>query len=163
MRATDSDLGVPFVERRRGRRYLTLRNFGFALLAVALVIAGFNIRSEMRGTSSEEFGRLYGREMKKGPSPEATVVTEAEVAPVDEAPSADPFALDAARREQFLGTPTLEPVPLLEPSAVPTEPLIPATSQTTSDVRIVGGPEGVTLQHEQKARPVLGGGFGRQQ
>ena len=161
MRATDSDLGVPFVERRRGKRYLTLRNTGFAALALAIVIAGFNIRSEMRGSSSDEFGRLYGREMKKAPSPEAAVVTEAAVAAVDEAASADPFALDAARREQYLGTPTLEPVPLLDPSAVSNDPLIPATSQTTSDVRIVGGPEGVTLQHEQGARPVLGGGFGR--
>jgi hypothetical protein len=159
MRSTDSELGVPFVERRRGRRYLTKRNFGWFALAILLVVAGFNIRSEMRARATEEYGRLYGRTMKGAPAPEAMAVTEAEIAPVDEAASADPFALDAARREQYLGRPQLEPVPLVEPEAIPPAPVEPVPM--TSEVRVVGGPEGVALVQDQRPAPVLGGGFGR--
>ena len=159
MTATDSH-GVPILDRRRGKRYLTLKNIGISTLAVLAVLAVFNIRSEMRNTTSdEEFGRLYGREMKKAPAPTPSPVVGAQVAPVDEAAGADPFHLDAARREQMLGTPTLEPVPLLEPTAT-ADAIVPRPSQQ-SDVTIVGGPEGVALLQNERARPVLGGGFGR--
>lgn len=157
MTATDSH-GVPILDRRRGKRYLTLRNLGILTLVALAVLAVFNIRSEMRNTSSgEEFGRLYGREMKKAPNPTPLPVTEAEVAPVDEAAGADPFNLDAARREQMLGTPTLERIPLLEPA----DAITPPPSQE-SGVAIIGGPDGVVLHRDERARPVLGGGFGRE-
>ena len=76
---------VPAVERRSRRRIVTLRNFGIAAVIVLLIIAGFNIRSEMRDTTGDDdFGRLYGREMKKTPPVTTVPVTERVVAPVDE-------------------------------------------------------------------------------
>ena len=150
---------VPAVERRSRRRIMTLRNFGIAAVVVVLIIAGLNIRSEMRDTTGDEdFGRLYGREIKKAPAVTPVPVTERVVAPVDESPSADPFSLDAAAREQYLGTPSLTPEPVIT-----TNPVVPVIPQGESEtrVRIVGGPEGVELVKEERHRPQLGGGFGQ--
>ena len=154
------DSRVPAVERRSRRRILTLRNVRNGFIAALAVVAALNIRSEMRdSTSSEEFGRLYQQDISKAPQPQATAASVMEIAPVDEAASADPFALDAARREQYLGSTPLEAVALIDPVA-PTPEIAPADGDS---VRIVGGPEGVTLVREDRKRgPALGGGFGRQ-
>ena len=155
------DSRVPAVERRSRRRILTLRNVRNGFIAALAVVAALNIRSEMRdSTNSEEFGRLYQQDISKAPQPQATTAASVmEIAPVDEAASADPFALDAARREQYLGQTPLEPVALIDPVA-PTPEIAPADGDS---VRIVGGPEGVTLIREDRKRgPALGGGFGRQ-
>lgn len=160
MKTTGRELGVPVIERRRRKRIMTLRNFGFFILAVLVIIAGFNIRSEMRDSTGEEYGRLYGREIKKNPEITPEVVAERPVAPVDESVSADPFALDSARREQYLGSPTLEPVPLVDVNTASIAP----PPQSGDSVRIVGGPEGVALvQKDTRRPPALGGGFGRRQ
>ena len=138
---------------------MTLRNVRNGFLAALVVVAVLNIRSEMRDTtSSEEFGRLYQQDIDKSPQPKATAASAMEIAPVDEAASADPFALDAARREQYLGRTPLEPVALIDPVVEN----VPVAASTGDSVRIVGGPEGVTLVREdRKAGPALGGGFGR--
>jgi hypothetical protein len=150
---------VPAVERRSRRRIVTLRNFGIAAVIVLLIIAGFNIRSEMRDTTGDEdFGRLYGREMKKAPAVTTVPVTERIVAPVDESASADPFSLDAAAREQYLGSPSLTPEPVINADAATAT--IPR-GESESRVRIVGGPEGVELVQEERHKPQLGGGFGK--
>jgi hypothetical protein len=150
---------VPAVERRTRRRIVTLRNFGIATVVVLLIIAGFNIRSEMRDTTGDEdFGRLYGREMKKAPAVTTVPVTERVVAPVDESASADPFSLDAAAREQYLGSPSLTPEPVINADAATAT--IPR-GESESRVRIVGGPEGVELVQEERHKPQLGGGFGK--
>lgn len=154
------DSTVPAIERRSRRRIVTLRNVRNAFFVGLVIVAALNIRSEMRdSTGSEDYGRLFEQDISKAPQPEATAASAKDVAAVDEAASADPFALDAARREQYLGRPTLEPVPLIEPA--PTTASVYSPSQGSA-VRIVGGPEGVTLVHEEKRRgPALGGGFGR--
>lgn len=150
---------VPAVERRTHRRIVTLRNFGIATVLVLLIIAGLNIRSEMRDTTGDEdFGRLYGREMKKAPVVTPVPVTERVVAPVDESASADPFSLEAAAREQYLGSPSLTPEPVISADAA--SATIPAVD-SESRVRIVGGPEGVGLVQEDRQKPQLGGGFGK--
>ncbi|HET7706994.1 MAG TPA: hypothetical protein VFM36_12985 [Thermoanaerobaculia bacterium] len=150
---------VPAVERRTHRRIVTLRNFGIATVVILLIVAVLNIRSEMRDTTGDEdFGRLYGREMKKAPPVTPAPITERPVvAPVDESASADPFSLESAAREQYLGTPTLTPEPVT--TATMTTTIAPTGSE--ADVRIVGGPEGVGLIQEERKKPQLGGGFGR--
>lgn len=150
---------VPTVERRTRRRIVTLRNFGIAAVVVLLIIAALNIRSEMRDTTGDEdFGRLYGREMKKTPEVEPVPVTERAIAPVDESASGDPFSLDAAAREQYLGSPSLTPEPVI--NADPGAATIPR-GESESRVRIVGGPDGVELVQEERQKPQLGGGFGK--
>lgn len=140
---------------------MTLRNFGFFTLAVLIVIAVLNIRSEMRDTTGEDYGRLYGREIKKAPPVQAIPVTERTLAPVDEAHSADPFSLEAAKREQYLGSPELVPAPATSADATGWTSTAPRPD--ASNVRIVGGAEGVELVQEETAKaPKLGGGFGRQ-
>lgn len=150
---------VPAVERRAHRRIVTLRNFGIATVVILLIVAVLNIRSEMRdSTGDEDFGRLYGREMKKAPPVTPAPITERSVvAPVDESASADPFSLDAASREQYLGSTSLTPEPVT--TATTTTTIAPTGSD--SDVRIVGGPEGIGLIQEERRKPQLGGGFGR--
>jgi hypothetical protein len=147
-------------DRRRSKRIVTLRNFGFFTLAVLIVIALLNIRSEMRDATGEDYGRLYGREIKKAPPVEAIPVTERAVAPVDEGHSADPFSLEAAKREQYLGSPTLTPEPVISADTMGWGSTAPRPD--AANVRIVGGAEGVELVQEEAARtPKLSGGFGR--
>lgn len=137
---------------------MTLRNLGFLALAILMVVAAINIGSEMRDTTGDDYGRLYGRAIKKTPAVEPLVVTERTVAPVDEARSADPFSLDSAAREQYLGSPTLTPEPVIRSDAGALTPAAPAGG---SKVRIEGGPDGVGLVEEAAPRaPQLGGGFG---
>lgn len=150
---------IPEVERRRRKRFLTRRNFAYAFAIVVAILAGLNIRSEMRKPADEGFGRLYSGELKKAPVVETVAITERNVAPIDEAASADPFSLDAAAREQYLGRPTLTPEPVINPDGVFATQ---ASVSSESAVRIVGGPEGVTLIQENRRAPVLSGGFGRE-
>ena len=157
MRSTTPQRQLPPFDRRQHRRFLTLRNFRNALLVALATLAVLNIRSEMRDTTGGEYGRLYGRGIESVPEVEARGAAPA--AAVDEAASADPFSVDAARREQYLGNASLEPVPLLDPAVDTT-----AYTRRPSDsgVSIVGGPEGVAIVTEEaRHAPALGGGFGR--
>jgi hypothetical protein len=147
------------VERRRRKRILTKRNIGIGVVVMLVIVAGFNIRSEMRDSTGDDYGRLYQRELQKAPVVEPNIVAGSEVAPVDEQASADPFALDAAAREQYLGTTPLQPEPVVS-SAVT---YVPASTAGESELKIVGGPDGVTIEQERRHAPVLGGGFGRRQ
>lgn len=155
----DRDPGVPLVERRRRRRIVTLRNFGAFLLIALLVLAMVNIRSEMRDTTGGDYGRLYGRGIDSvtGVAPRAAGEAGGEI---EDAVSPDPFSLDAARREQYLGATRLSPVPLVDPQPAATAYVPPPSG---SNVRIVGGPEGVAVvKEERRPAPPLGGGFGRE-
>lgn len=128
-----------------------------------MVFTIITIRSEMRSTPTDEFGRVYGKQLNKLPevTPKPMPVV-AEAAPVPEAPSADPFALDAAAREQYLGDTRLEPVTDSASAPLQSGVLVPSTGTAQSGIRVEGGPGGVTIVREQeKTAPVLGGGFGR--
>ncbi|HEU4522305.1 MAG TPA: hypothetical protein VFT12_09900 [Thermoanaerobaculia bacterium] len=153
---------IPLVDRRRRKRILTLRNFGAALIVLVVVVAGLNIRSEMRDSTGEDFGRLYQGELKKAPVVEPSPIVEREVVSVDEAASADPFSIASAAREQYLGSTSLTPEPVIraDASAVSFTPV--SSDSRDSRVRIVGGPDGVELVREERKAPVLGGGFGRE-
>src|ERR1041384_7907759 len=49
------DLIVPIKDRRQRKRYLTLKNFGWFMLAAVVIFIGITIRSEMRGRSSGDY------------------------------------------------------------------------------------------------------------
>lgn len=152
---------VNYPDRRQGRRIVTLKNFGWAALVALVLFTLITIRSEIGNKTVEDYGRLYGSQVQKLPEvqpKQVPVVTEA--VPVQDASSADPFSLNAAAREQYLGNPTLEPV-LTATTITPTgtQPRIGADGA----VRVEGGPEGLTVVQETKKAPaVLGGGFGRE-
>lgn len=141
------DLIVPIRDRRQRKRYLTLRNFGIALAALLIAFILINIRSEMRGATPGDYGRLFGRQVPPvGPKP-IEVVRE-EPPPVADGTSPDPMLVERTAEAQWLeeqGT---------------TAP-VTASVRGQAEVAIVGGAEGVTVVRKEKRRPVLAGGFGR--
>ncbi|HVE71937.1 MAG TPA: hypothetical protein VNI54_11250 [Thermoanaerobaculia bacterium] len=140
------DLIVPIRDRRQHKRYLTLKNFGIATVAAAVVFAGITIRSEMRGRKPGEFGRLFQNEM-------ATDVEQKSVEVVKETPPA--AIVDAA---------PVQPAPfVIEDVGGPVVPPAPAPVRASaSEVAVVGGPDGVSVvRKEPRPKPVLTGGFGR--
>jgi hypothetical protein len=148
------DLIVPIRDRRQHKRYLTVRNFGFALIALALIFAVITIRSEMRGLKPGEFGRLFSSGI---PEPVETrpveVVQEATPAA---APPVVAIATEPPSSTSFVIEDVGGPLP---PTAAP-EPI----RSSASEVSVVGGPDGVSVvRKEPRPRPVLAGGFGRGQ
>jgi hypothetical protein len=150
------DLIVPIRDRRQHKRYLTLRNAGFALIAAMVLFLGITIRSEMRGTGPSNYGRLVEREIPKVEQKTLEVVRETPTVDTEQS-HADPMLMQPAAREQWLHAqtqtdPTTIDVPHRAAAAV-------ASGQT--DVAIVGGPEGVKIVQRERRKPVLSGGFGR--
>lgn len=146
-------------DRRRHVRILTLKNFGWTMLALVVIFTVISIRSEF--TSSEprpgEYGRLYGHEVPPVDTQAPPEVVHEEAEPVDDQAAADPMLIEPAAREQWLHA---------EASAAAPTTATLATTVTTSTVdgthvAIVGGPEGVSVVHHERARPQLSGGFGR--
>jgi hypothetical protein len=162
MRLRKAAKNVPYPDRRQSKRIVTLRNFrNFALIVLAL-FAVISIASELRNPGEADFGRLYGREVAKVPETEAKSVESAVVPaePVDETASADPFLLQSAAREQYLGVneplePVVTPAPVEAPTPLPRE---------TARIEISGDANGVAIvQKDNVNAPVLGGGFMRGQ
>lgn len=154
MRRSRPDLIVPIHDRRQRRRILTLKNLGYALLVLVGIFAAITIEANLRGRRKpgDDFGRLYGRQIES-----ATAVPKkpeiVQEAPVPDQTAPDPMLVDAMRREQLLHheAPTLS-----EPG-----PAENRTHAPGSKIAIVGGPEGVNIVQNQRAQPVLRGGFGR--
>ena len=151
------DLIVPIHDRRQRRRYLTLKNFGWATLAAGVIFVGISIYSEMRSVGPANYGRLVQHEI-------SAVVEQKPVEVVTETPSvdqeqthADPMLVQAAAREQWLRAQETEPAVVAVP---PRAAAAMATGDT--DVVIVGGPEGVKIVQRERRKPTLSGGFGRQ-
>jgi len=147
------ELIVPIRDRRTRKRFLTLKNFGWAALAGVLIFAGLTIESSMRNPKSDsEYGRLFGKQV----SGQVPVVAKAapdviREAPVPDQTNADPTLMDAAARAQILEAQPLTP-PVPAPIAVPA-PVLGA------NVSIVGDANGVTLTRtDTGARPKLTGG-----
>jgi hypothetical protein len=155
---------VPVRDRREHVRILTLRNFGWALLAAVVAFAGIDVVSHMRVPRSEGFGRLFQRHIGAEPvvarrAPE--VVTEE---PVPDQTTADPLLLEPAERSQYLGTTTIAPPTQTTSSAPPPaslEPITPARAPGDR-VAIVGDSTGVSIATPAKDnRPKLSGGIFR--
>lgn len=154
---------VPIRDRRQSKRYLTLRNAGYAGIGLVVVFLLITIRSEMRGLGPSDYGRLFHSELPPPPTAKPVeVVREAPVAVPDHT-AADPMLVEPMVRAQWLdgtiGTDTvsLEPVQ----AAVATTPTVVAPVRGQDRVAIVGGPEGVMIVKETRKRGGLKGGFGR--
>lgn len=136
---------------------MTLRHFSLALLVAIVIFAVITIHSEMRGFTSGNYGRLYSREIAKVPQPAVgapEIVTEAE--PIADRISADPFALAAARREQYLLDEGALPVTMTTYTA-PASAVSPATG---GRIHIVQSADGViATQESRNETPKLRGGF----
>jgi hypothetical protein len=151
------DLIVPIHDRRQRRRYLTLKNLGWATLAAGVLFVGISIYSEMRSTGPANYGRLVEREMS--PVEQKPVEVVKETPTVDqEQTHADPMLVQSAAREQWLQAQTTTPAVVDVP---PRAAAALATGET--DVVVVGGPEGVKIVQRERRRPTLTGGFGREQ
>lgn len=153
------DLIVPIRDRRQRKRYLTLKNFGWATLAFGILFTGISIRSELRGTSAD-YGRLFQRELDVPVVQKPVeVVREQTPEPVPDQTHADPTLLEPMAREQWLyGDPHAPQTAAALPAPARAEASV-AAGQTR--VAIVGGIEGVTVVQRERRKPVLTGGFGR--
>ncbi len=156
MRTSRPDLIVPIHDRRQHRRYLTLRNFGWSLLAAMILFLGISIRSELRGTGTTTYGRLVERELPQVEHKRVEVVREAPVV-ASEQTHADPTLMEPMAREQWLRAQDAQ-----EPVVVDMSHRAAAAVATgETDVAIVGGPEGVKIVQRERRKPVLSGGLGR--
>ena len=153
MRRYRPDLIVPIHDRRQRRRYFTLKNFGYAVIAAVVLFLGITIRSEMRGTGTANYGRLVERRMPSVEQKPIDVVSEAPTVDTEET-HADPTLTAPMTREQWLHAQA--------PPVVNVPPRIAAAMTTgETDVVIVGGPEGVKTVRREPRQPPLKGGFGR--
>jgi hypothetical protein len=141
------DLIVPIRDRRARKRYLTLKNFGKVMIVLTALFIAITIRSEMRGRTPGQFGRLFQSEIPAVEQKPVEVVREAppEVPVADTPPAAQTFVIEP------VDTP-------LATTATPVEPI----RSSASEVSIVGGADGVSVvRKEARPRPQLSGGFGR--
>jgi hypothetical protein len=148
------NLNVPIHDRRRRRRILTLKNFGIFLAVMAIAFIAITIRSEMRGLTPGNYGRLFRSEVPPPVAPKPMEVVREEPPPPDDT-HADPTLIEPMERSQWL-------VDDATTAAAITTPVVTAsTMRGEADVAIVGGTDGVTVVKREKRRPVLSGGFGR--
>jgi hypothetical protein len=151
------DLIVPIRDRRSRKRILTLKNFGLALLAFAVIFAVITLRSEMRDPDSGDFGQLYERQIPVVESESSATVAEGSA--VSEETHADPMLVAPAARAQWL---VEEETPVVV-SSVATGATRAEAAVATGETRvaIVGGTDGVAVVKRDRRKPELSGGFGR--
>lgn len=151
-----------FIERRQHRRILTLKNSAVALLVFAVLFAAVNIRSERRRTTPGDFGHLFNHEMPQPVAKLDKIEVVKEAQPIDDRSAADPMLLAPMAREQYLHAQVPQPAtPVVVAQPVTAAETFAGTASGDTRVAIVGGPEGVTIVKQQRAKPVLSGGFGR--
>ena len=153
------DLIIPIRDRRQRRRILTLKNFYKAAIVAIVLFAGLTIYFDIRHPRSNgDYGRLFSKQVS-GQVPQVTKrpVDVVKEAPVPDQTAADPLLVAAQAREQYLGNPTLTPVPVVANAM--TRP--PATN--SEGTAVVGGPNGVTIvKGKTNTKPTLQGGIFRQ-
>jgi hypothetical protein len=137
-------------ERRQHVRIVTLRNFGWLTLALAIAFIAISFRSELRGRHMNDYGRLT-RHQYTPPDAEHRPV---EV--IEEGTASEPLQ----PAQEMVVVPVDQPPQMQMPEAVVTSQVMPAPADG-SRVTIVGGPEGVTIVKQPRRRPQLSGGFGR--
>lgn len=136
------DLIVPIHDRRKRKRYLTLKNFGIFVVVMLVVFVAISTYSEMRSIPKGNYGRLFRREVPPPPPPKPMeVVSEAPVRDQTQAVLIDTTAQQWI--ESDLAPMKIEPI------------------RSDQDVAIVGGANGVTVVRRERRRPELSGGFGR--
>ncbi|HKB79718.1 MAG TPA: hypothetical protein VKH35_08385 [Thermoanaerobaculia bacterium] len=138
------DLIVPIRDRRRRRRIITLKNLGRFAIAVAILFLALTFQGEFHRSNADGYGRLFNRQVPVRtalPAPRPAVIVEQ---PVRDETAADPLLIEPAAREQYLGSPELEPQPRAAEGAA------------------VDGPNGITIvRNPQRSRPLLSGGIFR--
>lgn len=147
------DLIVPIRDRRQHKRYLTLKNFILASLALFVAFVAISIYSEVRRPAANDYGRLVKRQIVPAriePKP-VEVVTE-ETPGIEEQAAADPMLLEPMERAEWLGD---------EPAVIDAAPVKVSSLAPGERVAIVGGPEGVQIVKQTRRRQILSGGFGR--
>jgi hypothetical protein len=163
------EMVVPIADRRSRRRILTVKNIGGAALIVTVIFAAVSIRSEMRHSKGEGYGRLFGTQVpnQEIAKPKYDVVKEN---PVSDQTAADPTLLVPAARAQTLGigidpnnpssTGTLVETATTTITPVTVDQASTPVLQGQSGVSIVGGTDGVTIvRNSDRQRPVLSGGI----
>ena len=151
-------LVVPIRDRRKKRRILTLKNFGQAILAFAILflgLLGLTLVSDLRHPKSGDYGRLFGKQVSSQTEVTPQKPEIIREAPISDDTAADPMLLSAAAREQYLGVNgPLQPV-------VATAAGEPAPH---ADGSSVNGPNGVTIVRRgtQQPQATLSGGIFRQ-
>ena len=150
---------VPVRDRRQHRRILTLKNFWKFVLVILAIFAGITIEANLRHPKTTDYGRLYRNRVQQTStvSRKQEIVQEGQI---NDATAADPTLVGAQARAQILTGEADKPLTQTAPPA----PTLPPTAVQDSAGRYVisGGPEGVTLVQKNNAKPVLGGGFGKQ-
>ena len=150
------DLIVPIRDRRRRKRYLTLKNFGIVVAVMLVAFVAISIRSEMRSFTPGDYGRLFRREVPPPVEPKPMEVVREAPPPVDDTTHADPMLVEPMARSQWLVDDATETTSMSTPVVVNASAV-----RGQADVAIVGGVEGVTVVKKERRRPVLSGGFGR--
>jgi len=137
-------------ERRQHVRIVTLRNFGWLTLALAIAFVVVSFRSELRGRHMNDYGRLT-RHQYTPPD-----VEHRPVEVIEESAPSEPLK----PAQEMVVVPVDQPPQM--PAAVTSQviPAMPAPGDG-SRVTIVGGPEGVAIVKQPRRRPQLRGGFGR--
>ena len=155
---------TPVPERRRRRRVITLRNFGMAAIAGVVFFIAISIQSEVRDRVGASYGRLFGKTIDPVAQKPLDVVHEAP-APVADDTNADPTLIAPMVRSQWLTSDPNAPETsnISEATAVAATYVTPRMQSADSHLVVVGGPEGVAIVQKERTKPVLTGGFGRQQ
>jgi len=152
----------PVRDRRRGKRFMTLRNAGKVLIALVVIFAVISLWSERRRIAPGQFGRLYEkrtRDLKFEPKrPEVVVVEDTNI---HDQTAPDPMLLDGVDREQWLGVnqalgvpnPPAAVDPLAAPAATSTGAVTfsPGKKRPLSEkgkVKVSGGAGGLTVEVE---------------
>lgn len=153
------DLIVPVRDRRSRKRILTLKNFAIFVAVLVLLFAIITIRSEMRGSTRGDYGRLFEREAAVEIEQKPVEVVHEAPPPVDDSTHPDPMLTEPAARAQWLQD---EQAATTAATIVPVTPAQAArVTGGSAEVAIVGGNTGVAVVRKDRKKPVLSGGFGR--
>lgn len=154
------DLIVPIRDRRARKRILTLKNFAIFVAVLVLLFAIITIRSEMRGSTIGDYGRLFQKEAAVEIEQKPVEVVHEAPQPVDDSTHPDPMLTEPAARAQWLQDETAATTAAA--TAVPITPAQAArVTSGSAEVAIVGGNTGVAVVRKERKKPVLSGGFGR--
>jgi hypothetical protein len=143
----------PSRDRRSGKRILTLKNFGLALLVSAVAFAMISIASEFRPGRHGDYGRLYSSRKLPTPAPSPSPVVVVKEQEVPDHAVADPTLVNVPNTEEYLGVVRPVPIDTVESTAPAADstsfaaPPTPVVDTVGRGERIVltGGPDGVRL------------------